>query len=137
MKPEGKGIWKGLSSIAFIISAIVLGFGLDKMFNYDSGEYYPYVYHNAYVGGDAYNYIINSNYATGFFVLAAMFALMGIGFIVLYYLSKMVDGQGKLRFYWQTVENGESELVKETEASDSFETIETECEQDNSVNLSE
>ena len=57
MKPEGKGLWKGLSSIAFIISAIVLGLGLDKMFNYDSGEYYPYEYHNAYVGGDAYNYI--------------------------------------------------------------------------------
>lgn len=96
MHSEGKGMWKGLSSIAFIISAIILSLGLDKMFNYDSGEYYPYEYHNAYVGGDAYNYIINGNYATGFFVLATMFALMGIGFIVLYYLSKMADGQGKL-----------------------------------------
>ena len=96
MKPEGNGLWKGLSSISFIISAIVLGLGLDKMFNYDSGEYYPYEYHNAYVGGDAYNYIINGNYATGFFVLSTMFALMGIGFIVLYYLSKMADGQNKL-----------------------------------------
>ena len=96
MKLEGKGIWKGLSSIAFIISAISLSLGLDKMFNYDSGEYYPYEYHSAYVGGDAYNYIINGNYATGFFVLATMFALMGMGFIVLYYLSKIADGQGKL-----------------------------------------
>ena len=104
MKPEGKGLWKGLSSIAFIISAIVLGLGLDKMFNYDSGEYYPYEYHNAYVGGDAYNYIINGNYATGFFVLAAMFALMGIGFIVLYYLSKMADGQDKLLSTNQNIE---------------------------------
>ena len=93
---EGKGIWKGLSSISFIISVIVLGLGLDKMFNYENGESIPYEYHNAYVGGDAYNYIINGNYATGFFVLAAMFALMGIGFIVLYYLSKMADGQEKL-----------------------------------------
>ena len=104
MKPEGKGIWKGLSSISFIVSAIVLGLGLDKMFNYDSGEYYPYEYHNAYVGGDAYNYIINGNYATGFFVLATMFALMGIGFIVLYYLSKMADGQGKLLSTNQNIE---------------------------------
>ena len=104
MKPEGKGFWKALSSISFIISAIVLGLGLDKMFNYDSGEYYPYEYHNAYVGGDAYNYIINGNYATGFFVLAAMFALMGIGFIVLYYLSKMADGQGKLLSTNQNIE---------------------------------
>ena len=91
--PEGKGFWKGLSCIAFIISAIVLGVGFDKMFSYNNGEYYPYEYHNAYVGGDAYNYIINGNYATGFFVLAAMFALMGIGFIILYYLSKIADGQ--------------------------------------------
>ena len=95
MYPEGKGIWKFLSIISFIISIIVLGFGFDKMFNYDSGELFPYEYHNAYVGGDAYNYIINSNYATGFFVLATMFALMGIGFIVLYYLSKISDGQSK------------------------------------------
>ena len=110
MKPEGKGLWKGLSSISFIISAIVLGLGLDKMFNYDSGEYYPYEYHNAYVGGDAYNYIINGNYATGFFVLATMFALMGIGFIVLYYLSKMADGQSKLLSTNQNIEGSVHKL---------------------------
>lgn len=113
MKPAGKGLWKGLSSIAFIISAIVLGLGLDKMFNYDSGEYYPYEYHNAYVGGDAYNYIINGNYATGFFVLAAMFALMGIGFIVLYYLSKMADGQSKLPSTNQNTEGSAQKLEQE------------------------
>ena len=99
MNQKGNGLWKALSCVTFIISAIVLGLGLDKMFNYDSGEYFPYEYHNAYVGGDAYNYIINSNYATSFFVLATMFALMGIGFIVLYYLSKMADEQRKLLFY--------------------------------------
>ena len=49
MKPEGKGLWKGLSSISFIISAIVLGLGLDKMFNYENGESIPYEYHNTYV----------------------------------------------------------------------------------------
>ena len=113
MKPEGKGLWKGLSSIAFIISAIVLGLGLDKMFNYDSGEYYPYEYHNAYVGGDAYNYIINGNYATGFFVLATMFALMGIGFIVLYYLSKMADCQSKLLSTNQNIEGSAHKLGQE------------------------
>lgn len=104
MKSEGKGLWKGLSCFAFIASAVILGVGLDKMFNYDSGEFYPYEYHNAYVGGDAYNYIINSNYATGFFVLATMFALMGIGFIVLYYLSKLADGQSKLLSTNQQIE---------------------------------
>lgn len=95
MKTEGNKIWKGLSGISFVLTTVFLGLGLDKMFNYNSGEYYPYEYHNAYVGGDAYNYIINGNYATGFFVLGSMFALMGIGFITLYYLSKIVDGQSK------------------------------------------
>lgn len=101
MKAKGKGLWKGLSCISFLVSAAALSLGLDKMLYYDNGEYYPYEYHNVYVGGDAYNYIINGNYATGFFVLAAMFALMGIGFIALYYLSKMADGQGKLLSRYQ------------------------------------
>lgn len=104
MESEGKRIWKILSSIAFIISVVALGFGLDKMLNYNSGESYPYEYHNAYVGGDAYNYIINGNYATGLFVLSTMFALMGIGFIILYYLSKMADGQNKLLTTNRTIE---------------------------------
>ena len=117
MKSEGKGLWKGLSGISFIISAIVLGFGLDKMFIYDNGEYAPYEYHNAYVGGDAYNYIINGNYSTGFFVLATMFALMGIGFIILYYLSKMADGQSKLLAASPATECSEYSLEKAKEDS--------------------
>ena len=43
----------------------------------------------AYVGGDAYNYIINGNYATAFFVLTLTFAMLGIGFCVLAYMTKM------------------------------------------------
>lgn len=35
---------------------------------------------NAYVGGDAYNYIINANYATAFFVLGIFFVIVGFGF---------------------------------------------------------
>ena len=116
MNPEGKGIWKFLSIISFVISLIVLGLGLDKMLNYDSGELFPYEYHNAYVGGDAYNYIINGNYATGFFVLATMFALMGIGFIVLYYLSKMADGQSKLLSTNQNIEGSVHKLEQKPQA---------------------
>ena len=93
---SGKSIWKILSAIMFGVSIIAMGFGFDRMLNYDNGEYYPYEYHNVYVGGDAYNYIINGNHATGFFVLATMFALMGVGFVALYYLSKLVDRQSEL-----------------------------------------
>lgn len=59
------------------------------MYVYRNSEYFTSRNVNAYVGGDAYNYIINGNYATAFFVLAAVFVIMGIGFAVLYYLSKI------------------------------------------------
>lgn len=89
MKKEGNKIWQIISGVSFVVSMVMLGCGLDKMFLYSDGEGYGVELHNAYVGGDAYNYIINGNYATGFFVLAMMFALMGVGFIAIYYLSKV------------------------------------------------
>ena len=61
--------------------------GIDKMTNYYNSEYSSKLV-NAYVGGDAYNYIINGTYATAFFVLTAMFALAAVGFIIIHYLSK-------------------------------------------------
>lgn len=48
----------------------------------------PHKYVNAYVGGDAYNYIINGTYATAFFVLTAMFVLAAIGLVIIHYLSQ-------------------------------------------------
>ena len=91
MEIEGKKVWKYLSIISYIGSLITCIKGLDKMYNYVNSEYSWIESHNAYVGGDAYNYIINGNYATGFFVLATMFALMGVGFIVVYYQSKIAN----------------------------------------------
>lgn len=81
--------WKLLSLISFVCSFSMICLGADKMLNYDSGEFYPYEYHNAYVGGDAYNYIINGNYATGFFVLATMFAVFCVGFMIVMYLEQI------------------------------------------------
>lgn len=89
-------IWKILSWISFLSSTIFLCIGFDKMFSYDNGEYYPHTYHNAYVGGDAYNYIINGNYATAFFVLTSIFVLLGIGFAILFYLSKLTASSAVL-----------------------------------------
>ena len=62
--------------------------GVDKMIHYNSGEFYPYEAINAYVGGDAYNYIINGTYATAYFVLTMMFVLSAIGFEIINYISK-------------------------------------------------
>lgn len=88
MKNTGTSSWKVLSTLSFIVSAIFICMGFYKMFVYENGEYYPYNSQNAYVGGDAYNYIINGNYATAFFVLATLFALLGVGFIIVHYLHK-------------------------------------------------
>ena len=70
---------KGLKVVAvimFIIACIMLYKGYDKMTNYRSSDYSS-LNVNAYVGGDAYNFIINGNYATGFFVLAVGSAISG------------------------------------------------------------
>lgn len=61
--------------IFFIAFAVMCYKGYDKMANYDNSDY---SYENAYVGGDAYNYIINGTHATAFFVLAIGFLISGI-----------------------------------------------------------
>lgn len=115
---NGKSVWKALSWLSFIASSVMLYLGFDKMFVYNNGEYYPHEYHNVYVGGDAYNYIINGNYSTGFFVLATMFAVVGIGFAVLYYLSKVNDTltAGLSKNIKELVEDREAEETAKKEA---------------------
>ena len=56
-----------IAILFYLLSAVMLYKGYDKMTNYSNPEYSFMTTHNAYVGGDAYNYIINGNYATGFF----------------------------------------------------------------------
>ena len=64
--------------VCFILFGIMTYKGYDKMTNYYSSEIYASLNVNAYVGGDAYNYIINGTYATSFFVLAIGFLISGI-----------------------------------------------------------
>lgn len=63
--------WLLFFALLFFAISIFFGYkGYDKMTNYyNPDSHYGSV--NAYVGGDAYNYIINGNYATGFYVLSA------------------------------------------------------------------
>lgn len=84
---ERNRVWAWLSGIMFLVSLIPLYKGYDKMTNYYSSDTYYSLNKNAYVGGDAYNYIINASYATAFFVLFVGTALLGIGFLIVYYLS--------------------------------------------------
>ena len=87
-KKSKLSVWCYLAIVSLCCGAFTFYKGLDTMFRYDSGDSYPHKYVNAYVGGDAYNYIINGTYATAFFVLTAMFVLAAIGLVVVHYVSK-------------------------------------------------
>lgn len=66
-----------ISFFCFVAACIFSGIGFDKMINYYNPDSSYLLSHNAYVGGDAYNYIINGTYATAYFVLSMGFMLIG------------------------------------------------------------
>lgn len=70
----------GGAVIFFLLSAVFLGIGFYKLWAYDDSTYSPV---NVYVGGDAYNYIINSNLATAYFTVAILFTLIALGFLLI------------------------------------------------------
>lgn len=83
--------WLKLSIVSLVCGCFTLIKGIDKLVRYDAGEYYPYEPVNAYVGGDAYNFIINGTYATSYFVLTTMFVLAAIGLVMVHYLAQRND----------------------------------------------
>ena len=76
-------------SVVFGTGSIVsLFMGLFKMFAYENYERAEGLVLgkenvNAYVGGDAYNFIINGNYATAYFTLFGALLLASIGIEIL------------------------------------------------------
>lgn len=68
---------KNIVAILLIVLAVVLiataiyclTSGFDKINNYYNSENYPSLNINAYVGGDAYNFIINGTYFAGYMAL--------------------------------------------------------------------
>ena len=81
-------VWSILAGSSFGCSLYTLFKGIDKLTNYYNSDSYPSLNENAYVGGDAYNYIINGTHATAFFVLTAMFVLAAIGLMIVHYVSQ-------------------------------------------------
>lgn len=78
---------KIVAVLLFLISGIMFYQGYDRMTNYTNSDSSYINNHNAYVGGDAYNYIINGTHATAFFVLGvggviSGFLCIGISMIV-------------------------------------------------------
>ena len=89
-----------LAIIMFIIAGALISEGLDKINNYYNSENFPSLNENAYVGGDAYNFIINANYATGYYVLAMISVIAGFGFLIVGYLSQIVDLQKETKSFY-------------------------------------
>ncbi|WP_443090350.1 hypothetical protein ACTUM6_03410 [Basfia succiniciproducens] len=63
----------------FYFGAIVsIAYGLSKIFNYKNfGQNLSSMNVNAYVGGDAYNYIINGTYSTTYCVISIALTIIG------------------------------------------------------------
>lgn len=103
-------VWSILSGCSLFCSILTLYQGIDKMTNYYNSENYPSLNVNAYVGGDAYNYIINGTYATAFFVLTAMFVLAAIGLMILHYISRTQNVLNVQKFQETELDDIESNL---------------------------
>lgn len=74
-----------LSLVAFIMGLWAIGTGFNKKDSYYNSEYSYRASVNAYVGGDAYNYIINGTYFAGYcslggalFVVATIAGVSGV-----------------------------------------------------------
>ncbi len=68
--------WPKITIASYIISLFFIGLGFFKLCIYVSGDSYATPI-NAAVGGDAFNYIINSTSAVAYFVLALILVVFG------------------------------------------------------------
>lgn len=64
--------------IFLVVSGVFFYKAYDVKTNYYNSEDFYSLNENAYVGGDAYNYIINGTYFTGYAVIASAFLVSGI-----------------------------------------------------------
>jgi len=84
VKEKEEMVFTAISIISFILACIFYYQGYDRMMNYSAA-----LRVNVWVGGDAYNLIINGTHSIAFFVLAVGFTLFGISMIILLYLAKI------------------------------------------------
>lgn len=77
--------------VVFLLAAVIfIGMGFDKIYSYENPEDSWREHKNAYVGGDAYNYIINGTYATAYFVLGSSLGLAALLTLIAYYASSIL-----------------------------------------------
>lgn len=83
-----KIVLRVVAVICFILFTFMVIMGYDKIAKYNNSDIYR---ENAYVGGDAYNYIINGTYATAYFTLASGFFISGIICVVSEFMISVRD----------------------------------------------
>lgn len=88
MKKKSSTLLIVVSAILLVISLKCLMDGFNYKNEYINSEDYPSMNVNAYVGGDAYNYIINGTYFTGYMVLGGS---SGIASVLLFCLGKKIS----------------------------------------------
>lgn len=71
-------IFRVLAGIFFIMALVFFQQGFDKKDNYVNSESFSILNTNAYVGGDAYNYIINGTYFAGYLALGSAMMISGM-----------------------------------------------------------
>lgn len=93
---------KVLQKILIVISVLLLIAGIaftflafDKKDNYYNSDFRS-LNKNSYVGGDAYNYIINGTYFTGYLVLSSACYICGILLFSTALITHKMDSQNQL-----------------------------------------
>ena len=77
--------------LAIIASPFFFYQAYDKYVNYNNPEESSILTENVYVGGDAYNYIINGTYFTGFSILGVGSLLLGMLCLGIAHISSKVE----------------------------------------------
>ena len=74
--------WVTWAIIFYFTAVVLIVAGIDRISGYEMSELSFVKDRHVYVGGDAYNYIINANLQTGYFVLAGVLLIMGTLMII-------------------------------------------------------
>ena len=79
-----KNVFIVIGVLTLVLSIVFFALAYDKFAHYHLDEKNDRLNKNAYVGGDAYNYIVNGTYFTGFSVLGVgslLIAILSFGFV--------------------------------------------------------
>ena len=90
-----KSIINIVASIIIVIGLVFLYIGFDKKNNYYNSDISYSDSKNVYVGGDAYNYIINANYFTGYMVLSGSCFICGTILLGMSHLTTILVAPSK------------------------------------------